>query len=178
MHEPGVPKPEPGEYDPYYASYVERVPAGRVIETLHGQEQELSDLLAGLDEQQAGFRYAADKWSIKQVVGHVIDSERVFAYRALAIARGDRTPLPGFDQNAYVEAGRFDERSLGDLVAEYRSVRQATRTLVDTLQSDDWGRNGHANGVDVSLRAMVYIIAGHQAHHTAVLRERYLGGLA
>ena len=176
MHEPGVERPEPGEYDPYYASYVERVPAGRVIETLRSQEQEFSDLLSGIDEEQATFRYAEDKWSIKEVVLHMIDTERVFAYRALRFSRNDTTPLPGFEQDDYVREGNAGERTLRDLLQEYRAVRAATLALFRGMTEAMLARRGIANEAEMTVRAVPWIVAGHERHHAEILKERYLAG--
>lgn len=166
--------PEPGEYDAYYAGYVERIGDAGVLRVLEDQIGELTELLRELGESDGDRRYAAGKWSIKEVLGHVIDTERIFGYRALSIARGEAASLPGFDQDDYAREGAFDLRSLGGLIDEYQHVRRATLALFCGLDETAWTRKGVANGVPVTVRALAYIVAGHQAHHTAVLRERYL----
>ena len=137
------------------------------------QIAETRALLRDLPAGRAEHRYAAGKWSVAEVVGHLADAERVFSYRALRIARGDETPLPGFDENAYVPAGRFDRRPIADVVDEFTAVRHATLALLRGLPEDTLTRTGTASGYAVSARALAWIIAGHELHHRAVLRERY-----
>lgn len=167
-------KPGSGEYAAYYDKYVALVPAGNVVETLGRQIYETLALLGNVDEERAGRAYEPGKWSVKEVVGHLIDGERVFAYRALRFARGDQTPLPGFDQDPYVLAADFNARTLGDILEEFAAVRRATIALLRPLGEEAWGRRGVASDNEVSVRALAYIIAGHEAHHVRVLRERYL----
>src|SRR5262245_28188406 len=134
-------------------------------------------MLRGLSETDAMYRYARGKWSIKEVVGHLADTERILAYRALCIARGDTTPLPGFDETAYVPVAKFDARSLADLVGELRTVRTATLALLRTFDGDAWRRRGTASGKPVSVRALAFTIPGHERHHLDILRTRYgVGG--
>jgi hypothetical protein len=154
---------------------VKRVPDGDILEMLEAQRREMGQLLAGMSEAVALRRYAAGKWSVKEVIGHLMDCERVFGYRALRFARGDETPLPGFDEQIYAPAGRFDDRRLGDLADELDAVRRATIALVRSFDAAALTRRGTANGAAVSVRALVYIIAGHERHHLTILRERYLG---
>ena len=168
-----IARPEPGEYAPFYRGYVERVPDRPLLEQLARQGEETRVWLAALPAEKAGYRYAPAKWSVTEVVGHVCDSERVFAYRALRIARGDATPLPGFDENAYVPVAKFDGRSLADLVGELRTARAATLALLRSLDPDAWRRRGTANGKPVSVRALAYMIPGHERHHLDILRTRY-----
>ena len=172
-----IPRPEQAEYAAYYGKYVALVPDGDLIDTLARQIDDTAHLLGAVGERDAGFRYAPGKWSIKEVIGHLADAERVFAYRALRFARGDATPLPGFDENAFVASARFDERTLGELVAELRAVRAATVALFAGLAPDELARGGVASGNAMSVRAIAYIIAGHERHHGAILRERYLPNL-
>jgi uncharacterized damage-inducible protein DinB len=129
--------------------------------------------VASLDDTAARARYAAGKWSVKEVLGHITDAERIFAYRLMRIARGDATPLPGFDENAYVPAGDFDARPLLSLAGEFRALRLSTIALIDGLPLDGWVRMGQVSGASVSARALAYVIVGHVAHHTRILRERY-----
>lgn len=167
-------RPKPDEYDGYYAGYVERARSRSVRAALTQQQQEVTALLGALGEEGAAFRYAPGKWSVKQVIGHVIDTERIFVYRALSIARGERQPLPSFDQDEYVEAADFDSRSVDSLLSEYRATRAATLELFAGFAAAAWETRGIANGVVFSVRAIAHIVAGHEAHHLEVLRERYL----
>jgi len=168
-------RPTTAEYAPFYAGYVEKVEGDDVLGALRAQRDDSLSLFRGLTEQQGLRRYAAGKWSVKEVLGHVADGERVFTYRALSFARGESQEQPGFDQDAYVVAAGFDHRSLTSIVEEYESVRQATLTLFGSFGEDVWRRVGVANGVPFSVRGIAFIAAGHEAHHLAVLRERYLG---
>jgi uncharacterized protein (TIGR03083 family) len=167
-------RPEAGEYASYYEKYVALVPDGDVVKTLERQTAETTALLRSLTEERAASRYEAGKWSVKEVVGHITDAERVFAYRALCFARGERTPLPSFDQDDYMRDANFDARTLSSLVEEYESVRSATLTLLRSLDADAWQRRGTASNNEVSVRALAHIIAGHELHHVKILRERYL----
>jgi hypothetical protein len=153
---------------------VDLVPAGDIAMVLEQQMGDTETLLGGLGDEQGNYRYAPGKWSVKEVIGHLIDSERVFAYRALRIARNDKTPLPGFEQDDYVAAGGFDRRSLADLAREFEHVRNATLDLIRPLSKEAFDRRGVANNAEVSVRALVWIIAGHELHHKEVLRRRYL----
>jgi hypothetical protein len=130
-------------------------------------------LLSGRDESEGDLRYAPDKWSAKEVLGHVCDSERIFAYRALRIARGDRTPLAGFEQDDYVRNGPFAVRALADMIEDYIAVRRATLTLFRNLDEPAWTRRGIANNNEVSVRALAFITAGHELHHRRILEEKY-----
>ena len=170
-----IPRPEPSEYVPYYQTYISKVPPkGDLLTVLEDQRRETQHLLAGLSDAKALHRYAPGKWSVKEVVGHVTDSERVFGYRALVFGRADENPLPGFDEKAWVPAGRFDARPLKDLAAELDAVRHATIALFSGLDAEALARRGTANNAPISVRALAWIIAGHERHHVAILRERYL----
>jgi uncharacterized damage-inducible protein DinB len=168
-----VPRPEPSEYAPYYERYISKVPPGDLVKQLEDQRRETQQLLGGLPDAKALHRYAPGKWSVKEVVGHVTDTERVFCYRALRFARGDEQPLLGFDEKAWVPAGRFDARPLDDLAAELDAVRRATIALFRGLDAEALARRGTANNNPVTVRALAWIIAGHERHHLAILRERY-----
>ncbi len=170
-------RPQASEYAPYYEKYVAMVPDGEIVETLEAQLSETKLLLARLSEKEAEFRYAERKWSVKEVLGHMSDQERVFAYRLLRIARGDRTPLAGFDQDDYVKTGNFAARPLAELLEEFTVVRRATIALVRSLDEAAWLRRGVANQKEISVRAQVFLIAGHERHHRVVLQERYFQGL-
>ena len=168
-----IPRPVAAEYAPYYGRYIDKVPDGDLLRTLEDQGRETQAVLAGLSEAKALYRYAPGKWSVKEVVGHVTDTERVYSYRALRFARGDATALPGFDENAWVPAGSFDARSLADLAAELDAVRRATLALFRGLDAAALARRGTASDNAVSVRAIAWIIAGHERHHVALLHERY-----
>lgn len=167
-------RPAPSEYSPYYLKYIERVPEGDLLAALAAQHEETAALIRGVGEDRGDHRYAPDKWSIREVLGHVADTERIMAYRALCVARGDATPLPGFDENAYVARANFGARTLASLVDELRTVREATLALFRPLTDEELLREGSANGAPVTPRALAWIIAGHERHHVAMLRERYL----
>lgn len=166
--------PASDEYAPFYARYIERVPAGDIVAILATQIEDTLTPLRSLPEEQAGFRYEPGKWSVRQVIGHISDAERVFAVRALHCARADPTPMPGFDENAWVAAGAFDDRPLASLLAELVAVRRATVALLAGIEQDAWLRRGTANGQEVSVRALAWIVAGHELHHRAILLDRYL----
>ena len=167
-------RPAPSEYAPYYARYVDRIPEGDLAVILQQQGAEIVTLLGGLSEEQGDFRYAPGKWCIKELVGHVTDAERVFSYRALRFSRGDQTELAGFDENQWTPNSGATGRTLRDLTSEFAAVRQATIALVRSLTEEQAVRSGVASGYSVTVRGQLYIIAGHAAHHVAVLRERYL----
>jgi hypothetical protein len=167
-------RPQASEYAPYQAGYVASVPEGDIFEILSRQRVEFPEFLKSFGEARGGHRYAPGKWSIKEMVGHVNDTERVFAYRALRFARGDETPLPSFEQDDYVRTGSFDARTLASLADEFSHLRAATLDLFYHLDADALARKGTASGFVVSVRAMAFVIAGHVAHHERMLRERYL----
>ena len=165
--------PEPDEYSPFYAGYVSMAREHDPLELLERQLSTFRAMGAGMTEEAAVARYAPGKWSIKQVLGHLADTERVFSYRLFRISRGDATPLAGFDQDQYVKAAHADERPLSALIEELLSARTATLRLAQGLSSEEWLRRGEANGVPVSARALLYITGGHVLHHLKLLRERY-----
>ena len=169
-----ISKPDETEYLPYYGRYVSLVPDGDIVAALGEQIDETLGLLRGIPEARAGFRYAPGKWSIKELVGHMIDTERIFAYRALRFARNDRTPVPGYEQDDYIRNASFDAYPLDDLAAEFGSVRQSSLFLFKHLNEEAWTRRGVANESEVSVRALAYIIAGHERHHREILRSKYL----
>ena len=166
-------RPAKSEYDPSYDRYISLVPDQDVLVALDQQLAETLILLRGLSEQHGAFRYEPSKWSVKEVLGHMIDTERIMAYRALRIARNDRTPLSGFEQDDYVKNGGFDLRSVGNLGREFEQVRRATISLFRNLEPDAWERSGVANNVEITVRALAYVIAGHELHHKAILKDRY-----
>ena len=165
------------EHAPYYGRYVgraqEAVGDGDAVAHLAAQGERTAALLRGVSPERAGFRYEPGKWSVREVVGHVADTERIMAYRVLRIGRGDDTPLPGFDQDVFMAASGFDARTLPDLADELAAVRRATLALVSHLDDAALARRGTASGNPVSVRALVAIIAGHELHHLAILEERY-----
>ena len=166
-------KPPPEEAAPFYAPFLEAFPDGRVGAHLEAQAHELEALCGGLDEPGAMLRYAEGKWTVKEVIGHLVDTERVFAYRLLRISRGDLTPLPGFDENSYVPEGQFNLRGVKELVAEFALQRASTIALANGVPDPAWLRVGTANGFAISPRALIYIILGHTKHHLVLLKERY-----
>ena len=169
-----IARPRQDEYISYYQKYITLVPDGDLVETLRAQIAETLSLVRSIPEDRGAHRYAPGKWSIKEVVGHMSDVERVMTYRALRIARADTTPLPGFDENAWVPAGNFGARSLASLAHELEAVRRATVAFFQTLDAESAARRGSANNAPISARALAYIIAGHERHHVGILRERYL----
>jgi hypothetical protein len=173
-----IPRPASDEAAPFYQRYIAEVAGENIIEQLAEQLDEVEGLFGSVDDRAALARYAPGKWSVKEVLGHLSDVERIFAYRLLRISRGDQTPLPGFDENAYVPAGRFDTRLLRSLMAEFRSVRQSTLAMVQGLPAECWANRGEASGNPVTARALAYIIPGHVSHHLGVLRDRYGLGAA
>ncbi|MGQ0764041.1 MAG: DinB family protein [Gemmatimonadota bacterium] len=166
-------RPRMGEHDPYYARYIALVPDGDIVETLRAQQRETLRALRELPESAGGRRYAEGKWSIREVISHMSDTERVFAYRALRFARNDQTGLPGFDENSFVANGNADHRTIATLCDEYEAVRQATVLMLASLPAPHWDRAGTANGARMSVRAAAWICAGHEQHHRAILHERY-----
>jgi uncharacterized damage-inducible protein DinB len=168
-------RPESSEYAPYYGKYIALVPDGDLAVTLDRQIDATAALLSPLSEQQANYAYAPGKWSIKEVLGHLIDSERVFAYRALRIARNDKTPLPGYEQDDYVANAKFNARSLSGLLDEFAMVRKASIELFKNFTEEEWQRLGTANQTEITVRSLGYIIAGHELHHMDIVRNRYLG---
>ena len=172
MAEPSLPAAE--EFHPFYAGYVGRVAKiAAPLDELIAQRARLLTLLSPLSDDRASFRYAPGKWSIKELVGHLADAERIFAYRLLRIGRGDETPLPGFEENDYVPAAQSDARAFGGLLDEWATVRDATVSLVSGMPVAGWTRRGTVNDAAISARALVYIILGHVEHHRSVLDERY-----
>ena len=166
-------RPEPTEYAEFYAGYVSEVPGSDVLGVLESQRVQMLQLFAGRSERDGSFRYAPGKWTVKEVLGHINDAERIFTYRALRIARGDQTPLAGFEQEDFVRNGGFGERTLGDLAEEFGSVRNASVALFRSLREDAWPRRGVASEKEVTVRALAFITAGHQIHHRSILEERY-----
>ena len=166
--------PEPGEFDPWFKPLIEAVNSPDVLGVLRKQKAETLELLAEISKEQGNYRYAPGKWTTKEVVGHLMDTERVFCFRALCFARGEAQALPGFEHEEYVKEGRFQERSMASLAREYDSVRSATLGLLGNLDRTAWQKNGVGNGLQMSVRAFAFALAGHEVHHMGMIRERYL----
>lgn len=166
-------RPQPGDYAPYYAGYIERVPDGDIIETLRGGIEPMRALLSGLNEAQERYRYGPDKWSVREAIGHLTDTERVFASRLVWFARGDGGPLPGMDQDGWVATDSADERPLAHHLEEWVAVRTSVILLLEGLDAAAWGREGVASGVRFTVPALAWVIAGHEQHHRRLFVERY-----
>lgn len=169
--------PGAGEFREFYAGYVARVPPGDIVERLRTQLDGSLELVAELPPSAADYAYAPGKWSVKQVIGHLADAERIMSMRAVCFARGEAAPLPAFDEDAYVAAAGFEHRTLDSLTAELRAVRRASLALFDGLPLEAWTRQGIASGHPITVRALAWIIVGHELHHRAIIEERYLPAL-
>lgn len=169
---PRIPLPAVDEYAPVYARYLAPL-SGDMLELLRSQAKTTAALLAATPESRGGHRYAEGKWSVKEVVGHLSDGERVFSYRALRFARADATDLPGFEEDDWVASANFDRRTLASIAAEFAAVRAATLALFGSFDDEELLRRGTANGQEVSVRALAALLVGHERHHVGLLRERY-----
>jgi len=167
-------KPETSEYNPYYEKYISLIEEGELLNALERQPSELRSLLNGLDEEKGKYAYADGKWSIKEVLSHLIDGERIFSYRVLRISRGDETPIEGFEQDGYIENSHANERSFEDLLEELSLQRNANLLMLKNLRDDGWKRLGTASQSPVSVRALGFIMAGHVRHHINILKAQYL----
>jgi hypothetical protein len=168
-------RPEVTEYAPHFQGYIDRASsADDILAALTEQVEELQALVGGLDEAKAGHRYAEGKWSIREVIGHVTDGERVFAYRAMCIARGETQSLPGFDENTYAANSEADSRTMADLLGEFGELRASNLRMFRAFSAESWTRRGLANEKQITPRAVAYVMLGHLRHHMAILRERYL----
>ncbi len=170
-------RPQSSDYAPNFAKYILQVPDGDFLETLQAQRQKMTRLLEPLNNKQADFCYQSGKWSIKEIVGHVNDAERIFAYRLLRIARGDQTPLASFEQDDYIKTANSSARKLPSLLEEFSAIRGASATLIRSLDDASLLRRGTASGTEVSALALAFIIVGHAIHHQAILEQRYLPAL-
>ncbi len=157
----------------YFSRYIEYSDAQDVIVLLKNQQEEVMQLFQNLPEDKQNYRYAEGKWSVKELLGHITDTERIFSYRSLCIARGEQASLPGFDEEAYMAMANFSEQSLADLLEQYRLVRCGSIALYASMTDEIAARMGNANGFSVSARAYAWAIAGHEAHHLTILKERY-----
>jgi len=172
-----IARPASTEYIPYFARYVDLVPEGDILDRLRRQVDETASLVGKLSDHDADYRYAEGKWSVKEVIGHLVDAERIFLYRALCFARGESKELPGWDENEYVARAKFGARRLADLVAELRTARADTVSFFSGLDAEELMRKGSANKREYTVRAIAYVAAGHERHHGNIIRERYLPGL-
>jgi hypothetical protein len=167
-------RPLPAEYAPDFKDYVDQVSESEIMQVLRSELDDLDVLLGRVPAEKETYAYADGKWTIREIVGHLIDGERVFGYRALCIGRGEKQNLPGFDQNDYMATAPFNAIELEDLLSEMRLVRLSNLAMFRSLDEDAWMRVGTANGNEVTVRAIAFIMAGHLRHHMNVLRERYL----
>ena len=166
-------RPEKSEYAEFYANYVALVEETDVVSALENQPEDLQKTLAEFSGEKEAFRYESGKWSVKELLGHIVDGERIFSYRALRISRGDRTPLPGFEENSYVANSNYSNYNLADLIQEFSALRAANVLLFKNLSDEAWQRTGTASEATVSVRALAFMMVGHVRHHTNILRERY-----
>jgi hypothetical protein len=168
-----IARPSESEYDPFYAGYVGRVPEADILPVLETQVDAIRELATRVPPERETHRYAPEKWSVREIAGHLGDAERVFGYRAFCVSRGDQTSLPGFDEKLYVARSGYDARPLSELAQELVALRQSNLAFLRVLPESAWPLAGNANGSPVTLRALGYIMAGHVRHHLAVLEERY-----
>lgn len=166
-------RPAPTEHHAYFAGYISLVPDGDFFANMESQARESARMLRSVSEEKSQFRYAPGKWTIRELLGHLIDSERVFMYRALTFARSDPTNLPSFDENMWAKASNAAGRSMKELIAEFEAVRAATLAMLRGFTEEQFARSGIANNNQVSVRALAYITAGHERHHIRILREKY-----
>jgi uncharacterized damage-inducible protein DinB len=166
-------RPEANEYAEFYANYVSKVPGTDLLRVLESERSQMQQLFAGRTERDGSFSYAPGKWTVKEILGHITDAERIFSYRALRVGRGDKTPLPGFEQDDYVRNGGCAGRKLTDLAEEFAAVRNASIALFRSFDEEAWSRRGVASQKEITARALGFITAGHQIHHRMILEERY-----
>ncbi len=169
-----IAKPSKSDYAEFYAGYISQVEEGDVVATLKKLQESTKKLLDSISEEKANYAYAPEKWTIKEMIEHTIDAERIFAYRFLRIYRGDETPLPSFEQNDYVKNGDANKRTLPSLAHEFYALRAANLFLFENLDDSKLDFQGIASGKRITARALLYIIAGHETHHIKILKERYL----
>lgn len=165
-------RPDNGEYAPHYGTYIKLVPEEDILAAMRSELAQTLKFLSGIAEPDALVCHPPYTWTIKQVIGHLSDTERIFGYRALRFARADKTPLPGFDENRYAEAAGSNERPLAALVTEYEAVRKSHLCLFENLSTDTWQERGIANGNEMSVRALAYAIVGHERHHMSIVHKR------
>lgn len=167
-------RPTNVEYNAYQEQYVRLVGEGSITDILAKQAEHSIALFSSITEEQADYRYASGKWTLKEVIGHISDNERIMSYRLLRIARGDKTPLPGYEQDDYMKEASFQSWALSQVIEDYVSVRRATLTLLRGLSDEAWSKTGVANDSVISARALAYINAGHELHHLSIIQEKYL----
>lgn len=167
-------RPQSSEYPAYYEQYISKVQGEDLIKTMQATHRETQTFIGGLTEEQLQYRYAEGKWTIKEIIGHLTDAERIFAYRMLRFARKDTTDLPGFEENDYVAASNANYRSIHDLLAEYTVVRAGTLSLIGSFTDEMLAASGTANKNAISVRSLCYIVCGHELHHLAIIKERYI----
>ncbi|MCM3123209.1 DinB family protein [Mesobacillus sp. AQ2] len=167
-------RPDLEEFPVYMRSYVQLIPEGDIIQILNGQMASTQEIFSAVTEKQAEYRYAEGKWTLSEVLGHLTDTERIMNYRILRIARGDKSPLMGFDENEYVQEASFNERPIADLLEDYQNVRRATISLLKGLPQKSLQNKGNANGFEVTVETIAYMIAGHELHHIKIIQEKYL----
>lgn len=167
-------KPKVTEYAPYHQRYIDLITADDIFSFFKQQAEEIVTLFTNLSEDQASFRYAEGKWTIKEVLAHIVDSERIFGYRVLAISRGEKNPLPGFAENDYVRNGKYENRSLKSLLAEYSHLSSANLELFKSLDEEMLSQKGTASGKEVTARAILFVTIGHEKHHLEIIKSRYL----
>lgn len=170
-------RPNENEYPEYYVPYVRLVPEGDLLITLEKNLAEVENLFQGISEKDSLFRYAENKWSIKEVLGHMADTERIMSYRLLRVGRGDHTPLAGFDETQYAKGLQADRLTVKNILEDFIATRKATITLIQNMPEDAWENKGNANNFEITTRAIAYIIAGHEMHHRKIINERYLSAL-
>jgi hypothetical protein len=168
-----VERPEPTEHIPYYERYIALVPEGNILDHLEDQLADLRALVAAVPESEAGHRYASGKWTLREVLGHLVDTERVLAYRAFSIARGEIQPLNGYEPEEYAVEAEADRTRMADLYEEFENLRRGNIAMLRRLPAEAWKRVGTASGHPVSVRALAYIMAGHIPHHLRIVREQY-----
>ncbi|WP_439151231.1 DinB family protein [Winogradskyella sp.] len=162
------------EYNPYYKSYIDFAAHSNIILGLKANLDSVVQFYSNIETEKHNYAYAPDKWTIKDILLHIIDTERIFSYRALRISRNDMTPMAGFDQDDYVVAGQANKRSLESLIAEFKTVREATISLYSSFNDDILQLIGNASGSKISVRAIGYIVTGHENHHNQIIIDRYL----
>lgn len=167
-------RPEPSEYPPFYQGYISLVEGADILAALDDNTEKGLAIYRSISESEALQRYAPEKWTIKEVLGHITDTERVFSYRGLRVARGDQTPLPGFDENLFVKGANFNDFDWPALIEQFELVRKSSIALFKSLAEEAWDRRGNANGKEVSVRAIAWMVAGHELHHRRIVLERYL----
>ena len=170
-----LPRPRAGEYNEYYQRYIAMVPDGDIVEALQRQMEETHALLQSVPADREAYRYAEGKWSLREVVGHLIDTERLFAFRALWFARGEAAEMGGMDQDAWVLNSNAAEQPIADLADEWVALRRANVLMFDSFDAATGALSGVASGFDVTVRALVWMMAGHEVHHRALIRRDYLG---